>query len=133
MIGGGLVGCETALWLAGHGKTLTIVETLPEMASGICHANRVMLLDLLTDKHVELVNNASLEEVVDDGVVVIDTTSNRKTIKCDIVALAVGFEPCRELYESLRTERTEPYMIGDCQEPRSIMSAIHDGYHITCR
>jgi len=30
VIGGGLIGCETALWLAKQGRKVTIVEMLPE-------------------------------------------------------------------------------------------------------
>jgi len=103
MIGGGLVGCETALWLANQGKKVTIVEILPEMPTGeMCHANQFMLLDLLRDKKVEFMTDTSLEEVVDEGVKVIDRNFNRKTIPCDTVALALGLAPERRLYESLR-------------------------------
>lgn len=53
IIEGGLVSCEAALWLASQGKRVTIVEALPEIATGkmFC-ANRVMLLDLLIEKEV---------------------------------------------------------------------------------
>jgi len=134
MIGGGLVGCETALWLANQGKRVTIVEVLPEIATGdMSHANQFMLLDLLRDKEVEFMTNTSLEEVTDEGVNVIDRNFTRKTIPCDTVALALGLTPERGLYESLRGESIEPYLIGDCKEPHNIMQAIWDGYHIASR
>jgi len=134
MIGGGLVGCETALWLANQGKRVTIVEVLPEIPTGdMSHANQFMLLDLLRDKEVEFMTNTSLEGVTDGGVNVIDKNFTRKTILCDTVALALGLKPERGLYESLRRESIEPYLIGDCKEPHNIMQAIWDGYHIASR
>jgi len=134
VIGGGLVGCETALWLANQGKRVSIVEILPEIPTGdMCHANQFMLLDLLKNKEVEFMTNTSLEAVMDEGVNVVDRNFTRKTVLCDTVALALGLKPERGLYESLRRECTELYLIGDCKEPHNIMQAIWDGYHIASR
>jgi len=132
VIGGGLVGCETALWLARQDKRVTIVEMLTELATGICKANRTMLFDMLKDKGVEFMMEARLDEVVDDGAIVIDKNCNRKKITCDTVALALGLQADNKLYESLRREFGELYLIGDGQEPGKIMNAIWDGYHIAC-
>ena len=49
VVGGGLIGCETALWLRQQGKNVTIVEALPEILDGgedMCFANYDMLKDL---------------------------------------------------------------------------------------
>lgn len=132
VVGGGLVGCETALWLANQGKRVTIIEMLPEIATGICHANRSMLLDMLGEKKVELITNTSMEGVTDTGINVIDRNFRRRVIMCDTVTLALGLESQQELYESLRGESVELYAIGDCKEPRKILHAVWDGYSITC-
>ena len=45
MSGGGLVGCETALWLAQMGKDVTVVEMLDDvLTSGkpVPHMNKIM-------------------------------------------------------------------------------------------
>ena len=50
VVGGGLVGCETALWLAEQGKNVTIVEALDRLMAvngPLCHANKDMLERLL--------------------------------------------------------------------------------------
>ena len=50
MIGGGLVGCETGLWLAKQGKQVAVVEMLPEILGGpkaLPFMNYSMLLDLM--------------------------------------------------------------------------------------
>ncbi len=50
VVGGGLVGCETALWLAQQGKKVTIVEALDKLMAvngPLCHANKDMLERLI--------------------------------------------------------------------------------------
>lgn len=130
VMGGGLVGCETALWLAKQNKKVTIVEMLPEVATGVFHANRVMLLDMLAQNNVDIITGASIQEVNDDGVIVIDNHFKSSVIKCDTVALALGLKSDKGLYESLRGEVTDIYEIGDCKEPGKIMQAIWDGYNV---
>lgn len=133
VIGGGLVGCETALWLAGQGKKVTVVEALSELATGMFEANRMLLLGMLKARNVVLMTDTSLDEVLNEGVIVTGKNFNKKTIPCDTVALAVGLKPQRELYESLRKDIPDLYLIGDCQEPRRIQNSIWDGCHVALR
>lgn len=88
---------------------------------------------MLRDKDVKCMTGTGLKEVMDDGVIVIDNNRTKKTSMCDTVALALGLKPDRELYESLTRDITELYLIGDCKEPRRILHAIWDGYHLTSR
>ena len=130
VLGGGLVGCETALWLARNGKEVTIVEMLPEIGVGIFHANRIMLIDMLTEKKVKVLTSATIEEIGGKEVVIIDCNSRKSTYACDTVALGVGLKSCNELYDSLKTEFTEVYVVGDCNKPGRILNAIWDGFTI---
>jgi len=130
VVGGGLVGCETALWLAHQGRRVSIVEALSELSVGIHHANRVMLLDMLKDKKVICLTRAELREIIDDGIIILDENSREKTIPCETVALALGLEPKRELYAALRKNVYELHLIGDCREPRRIMHAIWDAFYV---
>lgn len=61
VIGGGLVGCETALWLAEQGKNVTIVEALDRLMAvngPLCHANKDMLERLLPYHGVKAITSA---------------------------------------------------------------------------
>lgn len=63
MSGGGLVGCETALWLAQMGKDVTVVEMLDDvLTSGkpVPHMNKIMLLDLMTQAVVKKITKSSV-------------------------------------------------------------------------
>ena len=127
VVGGGLVGCETALWLSQQGKKVTVVEMLPEIASGVHHGQRIMLLALLDRNKVEILTDTSLQEVTDEGAIVVDRHSNRSTLRCDRVALALGLIPEKALYHSLVDGIPRLYEIGDCKDPRKILHAIWDG------
>ena len=131
VLGGGLVGCETALWLAEQGKETTVVEMLPEVATGICHANRVMLLDLLAKNEVDVITKMTIQEITDGGVLSIDKDLNKTVIECDTVVLAVGLKPSNEIYNSMDKEISHIYAIGDCKEARKIMDAIWEGYDVS--
>ena len=92
IVGGGLVGCETALWLAEHGKKVTIVEALDKILAvngPLCHANKDMLERLVPYHGVEVVAGARVKKY-ENGVLTADTAEGEKTIPCDSVILAVG-------------------------------------------
>ncbi|HPM73620.1 MAG TPA: FAD-dependent oxidoreductase [Spirochaetales bacterium] len=64
VVGGGVVGCETAYWLAHElGKDVAIVEMLPAFMKGVCTANRGWLLHYLEERGVALYNCSRLAEV----------------------------------------------------------------------
>jgi 2-enoate reductase len=132
--GGGMIGCETALWLAQEGKEVTIIEELPElMAAGkepIPHANRIMLLDLLKLHCVTLVNGFYIAEVTDDGVGLVSHNFERKQIEADTVAISIGLRPNREIYDNLVGKIPYIYLIGDARAPRNVMGSIWDAYEV---
>ena len=57
VIGGGVVGCETAYWLSyEHAKDVTVVEMLPYFMDGSCTANRGHLIYYMKKNGVRLMN-----------------------------------------------------------------------------
>jgi len=133
VLGGGLIGCETALWLAQQGKEVTIVEILHDlMVAGIPvqHMNRLMLLDLLRLHKVKVIPNTSLLEVLNKGAIVIDRDLKRKTISADTIVLATGLVPDQELYKTLGGEISNLFLIGDSRTTQNIMGAIWDAYEV---
>jgi 2-enoate reductase len=135
VIGGGMVGCETALWLAQNGKTVKVIEMLPAVATDILYANRVVLLKLMDLHKVEVLTNTSLIEVGDAGITVKQKDLKTSEISCETVVMSVGMKPERELQESLIKELpeiAETYIIGDSKEPRRIQEAIWDAYFVAC-
>lgn len=132
IIGGGLVGCETALYLAKQGKKVTIVEALHGLMSGgksVPHMNKIMLIDLLKFYKVDVALNSYLDEVTNDAAVIMEGPSKRQ-LKADTIILSVGYRPDDELYRSLNGNFKELYLIGDSREVANIMNSIWDAYDV---
>ena len=132
VVGGGLVGCETALWLAQHGKKVTIVETLDGLmaANGpLCHANRDMLEALLPFQGVTGVTGAEVK-CYRNGVLSLAAAGRGREIPCDSVILAVGYREEDSLYRELEFDVPELYLLGDARKVSNIMYAIWDAFEV---
>src|SRR5699024_1568246 len=132
VVGGGLVGCETALWLAEHGKKVTIVEALDKILAvngPLCHANKDMLERLVPYHGVEVVAGARVKKY-ENGVLTADTAEGEKAIPCDSVILAVGYREENSLYHDLEFDVPEIYLLGDAKKVSNIMYAIWDAFEV---
>lgn len=126
--GGGMVGTETAEFLAEQNNMVTIVEMLPRIANDMEIFNRRGLMDALQEKKVIMLTEHEVNEVTDEGLIVTDKRKGeRKLIEADWVILAMGSKPASELTEVLREKVPQLYAVGDCQQPRTIMAAVYEG------
>lgn len=132
VVGGGLVGCETALWLADEGKDVTIVEALDGLlaANGpSCSANSEMLKKLVPFKGIDIKVNAMVKDYK-DGILIINTAGGYEKIECDSLIISVGFKSDDSLYQLLEEEVDEIYNIGDSRVTSNVMYAIWDAYEV---
>lgn len=132
VVGGGLIGCETALYLATEkGKTVTILEMLDEIAIEVePTVAKVILLKKLTEANVRVLTGIKLDKITDEGIIGIDKEGKGHTVKADNVVLALGLKPREEVVRALKGLVPETYAVGDCVEPRKIMDAIHEGFRV---
>ncbi len=133
MIGGGLVGCETALWLAQQGKDVTVVEMLPELMSAglpVPFMNKDMLLTMMKAEGVRTITDNALLEVTREGAVLVDSKFRQTMLPCDTVVCAAGFTPDRELFEELYGTMPHVYSVGDSQVAANIMTAIWEANEV---
>jgi 2,4-dienoyl-CoA reductase-like NADH-dependent reductase (Old Yellow Enzyme family)/thioredoxin reductase len=130
VIGGEVVGCETAEFLAEKGKKVTVTRRGREMALGAGFTLRDFLLERLSQKGVTLLTGLRYNKITSEGLVVTTKEGERKTIEVDTIVLAAGAIPDKGLYQELSGKVPETYLAGDCVEPRRIREAIADGYRI---
>jgi NADH:flavin oxidoreductases, Old Yellow Enzyme family len=134
IIGGGLEGCETAVWLASKGSKVVIIEQLNQILNNIHRANRTMLLDLLEDKNVEIHTNSEVIQIEDNQIVLKNNDGSNTYIDCNTVVLAVGLEPENEVYKALLKEGFQDlYNIGDSSQPRKIANAVWEAYMLAAK
>lgn len=132
VIGGGLVGCETALWLAEQGKNVTIVEALDRLMAvngPLCHANKDMLERLLPYHGVKTITSARVTGYR-GGILHASCGGEDREIACDSVILAVGYEEEDSLYRQLEFDVPELYLLGDARKVSNIMYAIWDAFEV---
>ena len=133
IIGGGLVGCEVALWLAQQGKQVSIAEMLPYILGGmhseIPFMNKSMLEDLLRYHKVNIHTGARVLRV-DQGTVTMEKNDVTEKVEADVVVMAAGYQSCDGLYRSLKDCGKPLFNIGDSRKFHNIMQAIWDGFEV---
>jgi 2-enoate reductase len=123
--GGGLVGCETAIYLAQNGKRVTIVEMLDEIIPDVFEANKQYLYKMLAENGVSVLTNTNLVRVTDDSAVVINQFRRYEAkLPADTIVIAMGLKPERGLVKALEGKVKELHTIGDCEGPGRIMDAV---------
>lgn len=133
VVGGGLSGCETALWLKQQNKQVTLIEMLPELMGGVDpvpHPNKTMLLDMLNFNGVTALTNTRLHKITNEGVEVIHSNLREKVIPADSIVISVGMQSDQELFREMGA-RSNIYLIGDSRDPKNILNAIWNAYEVT--
>jgi len=128
VIGGELVGCETALYLVERGKKVTIMRRGPELATKVHQFIREPLLGRLKYRGVSMLTGVEYEEITEAGVAIRTGAGERKVVEADTVVLAAGAVPDTELLSVLQGRVAQVFSVGDCVEPRGIREAVEEGY-----
>jgi len=132
IVGGGMVGCETAEFLLEGGKgvnQVTVIEMLSRMADNVSPTYRPFFLARLKKAGIKMETNTIVQEITKEGVKV-EQKGVAGFIKGDTVVLAVGFESNPTLDEKSKAGIPEVYAIGDCAKPRMIKEAIEEGFAV---
>jgi NADPH-dependent 2,4-dienoyl-CoA reductase/sulfur reductase-like enzyme len=130
IVGGGLVGCETADLMAETTDNLavaptdvTVLEMLDDVAlDGMAEA-RHLLLERLHAKRVRILTKAEVTEILDDGVVFVRNGQQESIRGAENVILAMGARALDELSASIKDKVDEVHVIGDAQEPQRVLQA----------
>jgi pyruvate/2-oxoglutarate dehydrogenase complex dihydrolipoamide dehydrogenase (E3) component len=128
IIGGGLVGCETAEFLQNRGKQVTIIEMLDDIAEKMVYAQKVVLEARLKAAGVVIVTGARSKEITGTGVTVIIEGGERMHVEAGSVVIAVGDRPDNALESELKGIIREIYTAGDCVKPEGIAEAVAAGH-----
>ena len=128
MIGGGLVGVETALYLADAGKQVTVVEMTPVAAREANRLHAEALRLAIKERNVTVLTNTKCVRIEDDGVVV-EMGGTTSTLPADSVVYCVGMRSNSDPYAQLYDCAPEVYRVGDCIKPGTVREAILTGYY----
>jgi len=127
IIGGGLIGCETADFIAENGTPVTILEMLPDIGIDIGPHNRWLMLQRLSQADVRTLANTQALEITENGVMV-ENAGGQQMIPAASVIIAAGMTCANGLAEELDASAPESYLIGDCVTPNRVRYAIEQGF-----
>lgn len=128
VVGGGLIGSETASFLANHGKEVSIIEMSPILADDEEAAVKYFLMEDLKKNNVEVYLNTYVKEIEDNEVIVIIDSREQIIWPVDTVVLATGVESVNVLGIALEGKVKKLLIIGDALKCRKATEAIEEGY-----
>ena len=142
IMGGGLVGCETALHLAETGHEVTIIEMAPEIAAETTAAHRRALkvrMGLYPQEagqqyvHADVIppvlaTSTKCKEITPEGVIAVTPDGTEQLFAADTVICALGLRSKSALVDELRKTKHNFIPIGDCVRTQQVTQAVRAGY-----
>ena len=151
MVGGGLVGCETTIYLQSHGYSVDVVEmesklmkdAQSELPYEVFFTEFFMTHEYSRDHHdlysipeidrVKIHLNSRCTKITEEGVYVMDNDGKETFLKCDTVILATGFRPNETLKSAYDGLAYDVIPIGDCDHVGDILNTSFSGYSVGMR
>ena len=134
VIGGGMVGCETAEYLAARGCKVSVIEMMDKIAAGESTTILPTLLENYKTYGVEQYPSHKVKEFRMDAVVCENKDGAEVTIPCDYIVLAMGARSNEFDAAALEAASIPVYSIGDAAgKAADISNAIRTGYDTACQ
>ena len=134
VIGGGMVGCETAEYLAARGCRVSVIEMMDKIAAGESSTILPTLLENYKTYGVEQYPSHKVKEFRMDAVVCENKDGAEVTIPCDYIVLAMGARSNAFDAAALEAASIPVYSIGDAAgKAADISNAIRTGYDTACQ
>ena len=134
VIGGGMVGCETAEYLAARGCKVSVIEMMDKIAAGESSTILPTLLENYKTYGVEQYPSHKVKEFRMDAVVCENKDGAEVTIPCDYIVLAMGARSNEFDTATLEAASIPVYSIGDAAgKAADISNAIRTGYDTACQ
>lgn len=132
VLGGGLVGCEVADFLARQGKQVSIIEMRATLAPDMHRRARLFLLQSLQEHGVEtLLETEVVSMTAENKVTVRNAYQVERELKAfDSIVLALGYRPNNTLCKSLSAANIPFIPVGDCVHAGKILDAVHCAHEI---
>ncbi len=128
ILGGGLVGCELAIFMAGLGRSVTLLEMAPALNFGGNRLHGMAIGQELARLGVDVHLNTRVTSISPEGVTG-RGPDGQAFFPADTVACALGMKPKRAEAEALALCAPEYYVVGDCVVPATIGQATSAAYY----
>ncbi len=132
VVGGGLVGVETSLFLSKKGKQVVLVEMMDDVGRDAGPLNRARLKEELEKTEIEVRCKTKLLRIGKKSITV-HGEKGEDDIPAETVVLALGAKAQDSLFHVLKDKVSELHVIGDCAAPRKMIEAIHEAYDVAIK
>jgi NADPH-dependent 2,4-dienoyl-CoA reductase/sulfur reductase-like enzyme len=133
VIGGGVTGCEIALYLAQQGHETTIVEYTNKLCTGAhVEYTRALLVPLMQEKRITVLTDTKVVRITEKEVVV-ERDGKQERITADTVIQAVGMEGRTDEALALWQNGIPTSIIGDCAAATDVYKAMHSAFDAAIR
>ncbi len=133
ILGGGLVGCETGLFLAQRGHSVTIVEQQDALAPEANWMHREGMLQVFAQADITTHTGLRVTAVEEAAVTAVDAQGQEMAIPADSVVYALGMRPDTESVLALLDTALDVIPIGDCVRARKARHAMEEGFWAAVR
>jgi len=133
IVGGGMVGVETADFLGEHGHKVTIIEMLSNIAIDEEAAVRYFLMERLAKYGVKAITNAKVKEFLNDGVIYDKDGKEERLTGFDTIILAMGAKAYNPLEDKIKDKVPEVYVVGDAVKARKALEAIEEAAKVAIK
>lgn len=129
IIGGGLVGCELAIFLDMEGLQTDVIEMGNVINAPGLSAQGTAVKREMRKRGMEVTFNATAEKITGEGLYYVQD-GEEKLLEADTVIVATGQKPLDEEAFAFAPYAPEFQMIGDCSSVANIMTAVRNAYTI---
>lgn len=129
VVGGGMVGCETAAFLGEQEHDVTVIEFRDTVGADVIHEHRVFLMEDFKNYDIKQITNAKVCKFYEDGVAYESPDGTMHEVRgFDSVVLSMGFRNYNPFAEQLEELGQEVYVIGDATRARRALDATKEAY-----
>ena len=134
VVGGGMVGCETAAFLGEQEHDVTVIEFRDTVGADVIHEHRVYLMKDFEDYGIKEITGAKVCKFYEDGVEYETADGVRhETRGYDSVILSMGFRNYNPLEEKIKDLVPETHVIGDAIRARRALDATKEAYAVASK
>ena len=130
IVGGGMVGMETADLLVTRNCRVTVIEALPDLAQGMARNNRMELIERVQAAGARILTQATIVAAQGGDLAIRIGDDERSHPIGEALVIAIGPRPVRDVVKMLEAAGVECALAGDCQRPGDFLTCIRDAWMV---
>jgi len=132
IVGGGMVGMETADLLVTRACRVTVIEALADLAQGMARNNRMELIERVSAAGARLITQAMI--VAAEGRNLSIRVGQESQVHPhpigDVLVIAIGPRPVRDVVKILEAVGVDYALAGDCYRPGDFLTCLRDAWMV---